>query len=98
MTLQFQYTPVSLTATHKKSSSTFEYVNGSVEIGNNVWLGAHAVVLNNSNVKLGSIIGAGCVFKGISEEYSIYIGNPAKLNGSRQLDDKYELDYKPYFR
>ncbi|MDF2943095.1 MAG: putative acetyltransferase [Herbinix sp.] len=87
-----------LTTTHLIDSPIFEYIEGAVVIEDNVWLGSNSLVLNNSFIKKKCIIGAGAVFKGISEPDSVYIGNPVKLLKKRNLKTSYQIDYKPYFR
>lgn len=41
-----------------------EYTKGSVKIGNNVWIGAGAIILKNTNIGDNTIIGAGSIVKG----------------------------------
>lgn len=41
-----------------------KYKCGSVEIGNNVWIGANTVILRNTKIGENCIIGAGSVIKG----------------------------------
>lgn len=55
---------------------------GRVEIGNNVFIGADAIVL--PNVKIGSncIVGAGTIVNKDIPENSIVVGNPARIVGS----------------
>lgn len=48
-------------------------------IGDNVFIGAHAIVLMGSNIGANSIIGAGAVVSGSWPEDSVIAGNPAKL-------------------
>ncbi len=50
----------------------------SVFIGENSFVGAGAIVLPGSNIGRNCIIGAGAVVKGVVEDYSIMVGNPAK--------------------
>lgn len=87
-----------LTASHDKNSSSFAYYSKPVKIGNNVWTGARALILEGSDLKRGSIIGAGSVFRGIAEENSLYAGVPAKRCGNRNLTEYYTLNFKPFFR
>lgn len=87
-----------ITASHKSNDINFEYYESSVRIENNAWLGAGAVVLDGSYIKQGSIIGAGCVFKGLAEINSIYIGNPARMIKNRSLENCYKLNYRPWMR
>lgn len=50
-----------------------------ITIGNNVWLGEGVMVLPGVNIGEGSIVGAGSVVTKDISEYSIAIGNPAKI-------------------
>lgn len=67
-----------ITATHKLGSSDFSYFPNTVRIGDHVWIGAGATILDGSIINCGTVIGAGCVFKGKSKEGEVYIGNPAR--------------------
>ena len=51
----------------------------SVKIGNNVFIGACAIILPDSNIGDNCIIGAGCVVKGVIPNNSIVVGNPCKI-------------------
>ncbi|MGI2327654.1 acyltransferase [Planococcus sp. YIM B11945] len=55
------------------------HVNGEVSIGNGVWIGANVVILPGVRIGKGAVIGAGAVVTKSVEEFSIYVGNPAKL-------------------
>lgn len=87
-----------ITGSHDKKSSDFSYIPGKIEIGDNVWLGARAIILQNSVIHDKAVIGAGSVFKGVSEENTVYYGIPAKEAGSRGLLEEYHLTYRSYFR
>lgn len=87
-----------VTASHKSYSSSFEYKTSKTVIEDNVWLGLGAIVLDNTYLSEGVIVSAGSVIKGKTEKYGIYTGNFASLTGKRNLKEKYELNYKPYFR
>lgn len=91
------YTAI-ITAGHDKDSKDFKYRKGKTKIGNNVWIGTRAIILENSDIADFAVIGAGCVFKGKAEEKEIYIGGSKKLVGKRKIDNLYEINYKPYFR
>lgn len=56
---------------------------GKVSIGNDVWIGARAIVLSGISVGDGAIIGAGSVVAHDILPYSIVAGNPAKVIGYR---------------
>lgn len=53
-------------------------------------VGAGAIVLPGSKIGKYCIIGAGAVVKGVIEDYSIMVGNPAKKIGDTR-DSKYKL-------
>lgn len=50
-----------------------------VRIGNDVWIGSHAIILPGVTVGDGVIIGAGSVLTKDAPAYSIWVGNPARL-------------------
>lgn len=56
---------------------------GGVEIGDNVWVGAHVVVLDGVKVGKGSVIAAGAIVSKSVEEMSIVGGVPAKVIKNR---------------
>ncbi len=87
-----------ITGSHDKKSSEFSYIPGKIVIEDNVWLGARAIVLQNSVVCNKAVIGAGSVFKGTSDENAVYFGIPAKKASERELQEEYHLTYKSYFR
>jgi acetyltransferase-like isoleucine patch superfamily enzyme len=59
----------------KKSS-----VKKNIKIEDNVFIGSHSVILGGSIIKKNSVIAAGTVLRGETvPEYSLVIGNPAKI-------------------
>jgi len=56
-------------------------------IGNDVWIGANAIILAGVQIGDGAIIGANSVVTKDVEPYSIVIGNPAKLHRYRFDED-----------
>jgi len=52
-------------------------------IGNDVWIGTHAIILPGVNIGKGCIIAAGAVVSSDVADYSIVAGIPAKLIGIR---------------
>ncbi len=50
-----------------------------VHIGNDVWLGAHAVVLPGVTINDGSVVAAGAVVANDVPRYSVIAGMPAKV-------------------
>lgn len=54
--------------------------NKLIEIGNHVWIGAKSTILKGTKIADGSVIEAGNLCTGLlSDEKSIYAGQPAKL-------------------
>lgn len=51
----------------------------SLTIGDNVFIGAGAIILPQSKIGNYCIIGAGCVVKGTIPDYSVVVGNPCKI-------------------
>lgn len=87
-----------ITASHKSSSSTFEYYTKPTRIKDNAWIGCSALILDGSIVERNVIIGAGSVLKGGTVEDGIYVGNPIRLLKKRNLEERYILQYHPFFR
>lgn len=56
----------------------------SIKIGDDVWIGAHCTVLSGVTIGEGSVIGAGCVVTKDIPPYSIVVGVPGKVIGSRK--------------
>jgi acetyltransferase-like isoleucine patch superfamily enzyme len=54
-----------------------------IRIGNDVWIGAHAVILAGSTICDGAIVAAGAVVRGYVGPGSIYGGVPARKLGER---------------
>ena len=52
--------------------------NNSVVVGDDVWIGAHAVILPGSKIGNGAIIAAGAVVRGIVPDGEIWGGVPAR--------------------
>ena len=53
--------------------------HGEINIGDDVWLGSYSVVVMNSSIGEGSVIGANSVVKGNIPSFSICVGSPAKV-------------------
>lgn len=62
---------------------------GSIEIGNNVWIGDKATVLSGVHIGRGCIIGANAVVTKDVPAYSVVAGNPARIVKQNQIN-KYE--------
>ena len=61
-----------------------------VVIGDDVWIGAGAIILKGVEVGEGSVIGAGSVVTRSLEPYGIYAGNPARKIKDRFTPDELE--------
>jgi len=57
---------------------------GHIKIEDDVWLGAHVIVLPNVTVGRSSVVGAGSVVTKDIPPYSVAVGNPAKVIRSRK--------------
>ncbi|WP_157798770.1 CatB-related O-acetyltransferase [Chryseobacterium geocarposphaerae] len=68
----------------------FEYKK-DVVIGNDVWIGANAIILNGVKIGDGAIIGANTVVTSDVESYAIVVGSPSKLVKHRFSEE--EIDY-----
>lgn len=67
--------------------------NADIHIGNNVWIGAAAIILPGVSIGDHSVIGAGSVVTKDIPEGVVAVGNPCRV--LRKIDEK---DRKYYFR
>lgn len=65
-------------------------MKGEVKIGNDVWCGAHAVIMSGVKIGNGAVIGAFSVVRRDIPPYAIAIGNPARIAGYRFSPEKIE--------
>lgn len=56
-----------------------------IVIGDDVWLGAYAVVLPGARIGHGAVIGAGSVVTGEIPDFAIAVGSPARVVGQRRI-------------
>ena len=87
-----------VSASHKINNDYFEYQYHPIIIEDYAFVGAGSIILEGTHLGKGSCIGAGAVAKGDYEAGGIYVGNPAKLIGSRKCNYSYELYQEYYFR
>ena len=59
-----------------------------VHIEDNVWVGFDAIILPGTTIGRGSVIGSKSVVSGIIPEYSVVVGNPAKVIRQLEPTDK----------
>ena len=57
----------------------------SIEVGDDVWLGARAIVLPGVTIGEGAIIAAGAVVRSDVPRFAIVAGVPAKVVGQRSI-------------
>jgi acetyltransferase-like isoleucine patch superfamily enzyme len=83
------------------ASDRLGYIIENVEIGDYTFIGTSCVILPGTKIGKGCIVGAGSVVKGIFPDYSILVGNPAKVHGdTRLVDQKYfeqGIDFDNYY-
>lgn len=63
-----------------------DHILKPVVIGNDVWIGAHAVISSGIKIGNGAVIGAGAVVTGNVNDYDIVGGVPARTIGNRRND------------
>lgn len=56
-----------------------------IVIGNDVWIGAYAVILPGARIGHGAVIGAGSVVTGEIPDWAIAVGSPARVVGQRRI-------------
>ncbi len=61
----------------------FNNKNYSVVIEDDVWIGSQSVILPGSYIKKGCIVSSGSIVSGEFPEYSVIMGNPARVIKSR---------------
>lgn len=61
----------------------FQPSRGGITIGDDVWIGAGAVLLDGADVGAGSVIGAGSVVRGVLPPLCLANGAPARVRGWR---------------
>ncbi|ONK09643.1 acyltransferase [Streptomyces sp. MP131-18] len=59
-------------------------VSKGIEIGDDVWIGSHAVVLDGVSIGAHCVVGAGAVVTGDLPEWSVAAGNPARVLRDRR--------------
>ncbi len=60
---------------------------GDVSIGNDVWIGADALILSGVRIGNGAVIGARAVVARDVPPYAVVVGNPARVVRQRFTDD-----------
>jgi acetyltransferase-like isoleucine patch superfamily enzyme len=77
----------SLTHDYTQEDMSKTLVKGSVTIEDDVWIGAHSVILPGISIGKGAVVGAGSVVTKTIEPYSIVFGSPARFHNFRNIDN-----------
>lgn len=75
---------------------SFEELNTETIIGNDVWIGASAIIMRGISIGDGAIIGAGSIVTKDVPPYAIAVGNPAKVIKMRF--DKNQVEFLKEFK
>ncbi|WP_305777731.1 CatB-related O-acetyltransferase [Mucilaginibacter sp. L196] len=89
------FSPLKQCGTTFSNESYFKEMGNTV-IGNDVWIGANSVVMDDINIGDGAIVGAGSIVTRDVPPYSIVVGAPAKVIKYRFTQD--EIDFLMNFR
>jgi acetyltransferase-like isoleucine patch superfamily enzyme len=57
---------------------------GGIVIEDDVWIGAHCVLLDGAVLRRGCVVGAGSLVRGELAPYTVYGGQPLRMLGERQ--------------
>ncbi|MCP9915817.1 WcaF family extracellular polysaccharide biosynthesis acetyltransferase [Cyanobium sp. ATX 6F1] len=71
------------TGNHDFRQPTFDLLLGPIELGDDVWIGARAVLAPGTRVGAGTVVALAAVASGVLEPGAIYAGHPARLSGPR---------------
>ena len=85
-------------ASHVAGSKEFTYYSKPTVVGDCCWIGTHSIIMPGSVFSDGSILSGKSSFKGISQSYNIYKGNPATLFRERGINTKYVLNNENFFK
>lgn len=70
------------------------YIFQEVVIGNYSFIGTSSVILPGTKIGKGCVVGAGSIVKGVYPDYSIIVGNPAKIVGdTRDIDSEFMKEH-----
>lgn len=69
-----------------KTPSDPTLFRGKVEIGHDVWIGSHVIIMPNVKIGNGAVIGAGAVVTKDVPDFAIQVGVPAKTKRMRFSD------------
>ncbi len=61
-------------------------IKGSIIIGNDVWIGSNVTIMSNVNIGNGAVIGCNSVVASNVSDYSVVVGNTARVIRKRFTD------------
>ena len=70
-----------ITGSHKIGKANHragEGYNGTITVGDGVWIGAGVMLLPNIQIESGTVVGAGTIVNKNLKENRVYVGNPAR--------------------
>ncbi len=73
--------------THELSDPKLPLLVGDIEIGREAFIGARAMILPGVTVGEGAVLGAGGVAAKDLEQWTIYVGNPARAIKKRRMGE-----------
>lgn len=85
------------TGSHDVNSSSFEYKNGSISVGDRAWISSNAIILGNVKIGEGAVVCANAVVTKDVPDFTIVAGVPARQIGKRSTKLKYEFKNKGLF-
>jgi acetyltransferase-like isoleucine patch superfamily enzyme len=69
-----------------------QHVGGDIVVGDNVWIGAGAILLPGVTIGVNSIVGAGSVVTQDIPDNKIAVGNPARVIKDRDIREPLNLE------
>ena len=69
---------------HTSRVVEYKEKNYSIVVENDVLVGAFSIILSGTHIRKGSVVAAGSVLSGSYPEYSVIVGNPARVIGNRK--------------
>jgi acetyltransferase-like isoleucine patch superfamily enzyme len=86
-----------LSMDHDPQSPDFATCGGPTTIGDNVWIGARAIIRGGVTIGEGAVIGTGAVVTRDIAPWRIAVGNPAREIKDRNRDIRYKCSYYTWF-
>lgn len=75
------------TGNHDRTKPSFDLITAPIQIEDEAWVGAFALVGPGSILRAGAVLAMGAVFRGDSEPDMVIAGNPAKTIKPRVKND-----------